>query len=350
MCQNLQGYLLKKNEAYYRRTQTMQIIKIECPSCGATPEVNKDLEFGYCMYCGTKIYIPNAVQKIRGTVSIDKSSETENLLKRAGQYEAAGDLEKAGEYYERVLDMDADNETAHQRRAGLQILIARQYERERNISMAEQTLQMALRLYPANEALRSEMHRVTHTIYSPNVTIINRTNNKKPVFEKMEDGSMSRVVDLLKDYESRAELSFPVGKHTIIAGKVNNQYEFTIESNKTRIVVILEPKMFGCVFKEADKTMIRAQVKKKDPNRLYCQKCGSDDIFIQMIETGTKTVKDGIGAAGQINNLARGVTAIGTLGMSNIVWKKSKPRHHHEILSKKICICQNCGRSWEMKN
>ena len=82
----------------------MQIIKIECPSCGATPEVDKNMEFGFCSYCGTKIYILNAIQKIRGTVSIDKSSETDNLLKRASKYEAAGDLDKADEYYERVLD------------------------------------------------------------------------------------------------------------------------------------------------------------------------------------------------------------------------------------------------------
>ena len=40
----------------------MQIIKIECPSCGATPEVDKNMEFGFCSYCGTKIYIPNAIQ------------------------------------------------------------------------------------------------------------------------------------------------------------------------------------------------------------------------------------------------------------------------------------------------
>ena len=57
---------------------------------------------------------------------------------------------------------------------------------------------------------------------------------------------------------------------------------------------------------------------------MVCPKCGSDNVHVTREEVGSKTKKKGNGIGGHINNTARGLTAVCTLGMSNLVWKKSK--------------------------
>ena len=72
---------------------------------------------------------------------------------------------------------------------------------------------------------------------------------------------------------------------------------------------------------------------------MICPKCGSQNVNVQIIQTGGKTKKKGNGVGGHVNNAARGITAVCTLGLSNLVWKKSK--------NESVCICQNCGNSWK---
>lgn len=82
---------------------------------------------------------------------------------------------------------------------------------------------------------------------------------------------------------------------------------------------------------------------------MTCPKCNSDNVTIQMESVGTKTMKRGNGILGNANNAARGLTAVCTLGMSNIVWKKSKGNEKTKIENKKVCLCQGCGNSWDIK-
>ena len=82
---------------------------------------------------------------------------------------------------------------------------------------------------------------------------------------------------------------------------------------------------------------------------MKCPKCGKENVTIQMVQTSGKTKKSGIGLGGHINNTARGLTAISTLGMSNLVWKKSKGTEKTTIKNQKVCLCQNCGHSWGLK-
>lgn len=91
-----------------------------------------------------------------------------------------------------------------------------------------------------------------------------------------------------------------------------------------------------------------AAKRKKDPHQLTCPECGSTSISVQIVEAGIENVKQGIGVMGHVNNMARGVTALGTLGMSNIVWKKSKPKEKPKTVNEKVCICQKCGNSWKI--
>lgn len=82
---------------------------------------------------------------------------------------------------------------------------------------------------------------------------------------------------------------------------------------------------------------------------MKCPECGSENVTIQMMETGSKTSKKGNGLLGHVNNTARAITAVSTLGMSNLIWKKSKGGEKTKFETEKVCLCQNCGNSWTIK-
>ena len=82
---------------------------------------------------------------------------------------------------------------------------------------------------------------------------------------------------------------------------------------------------------------------------MICPKCGSENVSIEMVQSGGKQKHTGVGLGGHLNNTARGLTAIATLGMSNLVWKKSKGGSKMKFNNEKICLCQSCGNSWAIK-
>lgn len=81
---------------------------------------------------------------------------------------------------------------------------------------------------------------------------------------------------------------------------------------------------------------------------MICHKCKSPHVIIQMQEVGAKTSKRGNGILGNTNNYFRAATAIGTFGLSNLFWKKSKGSSKTKVKTEKICICQECGYSWKI--
>lgn len=82
---------------------------------------------------------------------------------------------------------------------------------------------------------------------------------------------------------------------------------------------------------------------------MNCPSCHSDNVNVQIIQTSGKNAHKGAGFAGHTNNAARGLTAFSTLGMSNLVWKKSKGTTRQKFTSEKMAVCQSCGNSWKMK-
>lgn len=81
---------------------------------------------------------------------------------------------------------------------------------------------------------------------------------------------------------------------------------------------------------------------------MKCPECGSDNVNVQVVTDGAQTTKKGVGLGGHVNNMARGLTAIATLGASNLVWKKSKGTEKTKVKSSKVAVCQECGASWEV--
>ena len=82
---------------------------------------------------------------------------------------------------------------------------------------------------------------------------------------------------------------------------------------------------------------------------MICPKCGSENVTIEMVQTQGKSKHKGVGLGGHLNNAARGLVAVSTLGMSNIVWKKAKGGTKTTFDTEKVCLCQNCGNSWEIE-
>ncbi len=79
---------------------------------------------------------------------------------------------------------------------------------------------------------------------------------------------------------------------------------------------------------------------------MQCPSCGSNNVNVQFVEKGQRTSRRGAGLGGNLNNVARGTTAVMTLGMSNLFWKKSKGTNRTKTVTKKMGICQDCGESW----
>ena len=91
--------------------------KIQCEVCGSTDIKRIDDSIFECQSCGVQ-YSKEEVQKllveITGKVKIDHTDEVQNNIKRGNQYEQSGDPAKAKEYYDKALDLDADNVEAQE--------------------------------------------------------------------------------------------------------------------------------------------------------------------------------------------------------------------------------------------
>lgn len=89
--------------------------KMQCEVCGSH-EIRKidDATFA-CQSCGVqydKAEVQKLLVEVTGSVKIDHSDEVDNHIKRAEQFEEAGNLQKASDHYNAALDLDATNTTA----------------------------------------------------------------------------------------------------------------------------------------------------------------------------------------------------------------------------------------------
>jgi len=96
----------------------MKFVSANCPNCAALLELDPKNEQAKCEYCKSTIFVEEAVEKHRvelsGKVEVEGVSTISNLLKRAKKFENEQEYEEAIVYYERVLDVDFDNEEANE--------------------------------------------------------------------------------------------------------------------------------------------------------------------------------------------------------------------------------------------
>ena len=82
------------------------MLQLKCPNWGADIALDDTREFGFCSYCGTKVLLDEYKKRVEGVPGIA------NLLLRADDFLKRENIEKAKEYYNRVLDIDIHNNEA----------------------------------------------------------------------------------------------------------------------------------------------------------------------------------------------------------------------------------------------
>lgn len=94
----------------------MAFIPAKCTQCGASIEVDDTRDAGICKFCGTAFVTEKVINNYNiqnATINV-AGVDINNLLLRATQFENANDVDKAIEYYNRVLDIDANRSEAIQ--------------------------------------------------------------------------------------------------------------------------------------------------------------------------------------------------------------------------------------------
>ena len=95
--------------------------QLTCEMCGSNDLLKQDGVF-VCQSCGCKYSVEEAKKllveiegtvEVKGTVAVDKTKETEALLKRAFMLLEDGEWRSAKEYFEKVLDIDPENGRAY---------------------------------------------------------------------------------------------------------------------------------------------------------------------------------------------------------------------------------------------
>lgn len=102
--------------------QSTKLVPGTCTNCGASLQVDPSLQAAICPACGTPYIVQQAINSFNissiGSISVGNAvislpgGSAENLVKRAVNFEYQYDLEKALEYYDKALDVDADNQDA----------------------------------------------------------------------------------------------------------------------------------------------------------------------------------------------------------------------------------------------
>lgn len=116
--------------------------KMQCDVCGSTDIKKIDETTFECQSCGVQ-YSKDEVKKLlvelTGEVKIDRSKEIENALTRAEQFLNDEDYSKALEYYNKVLDLEPDNEVAHQSIDAINLELGQKRAKEQSDAKSRQS-------------------------------------------------------------------------------------------------------------------------------------------------------------------------------------------------------------------
>ena len=101
-----------------------KFVDAKCTNCGAKLEVDPNMKKAVCSYCGAEFIVDQAINnynvQMTGNMNIGQATinvqgmDKGNLLVRAASFETSGDLEKALDYYNRVLDIDYNDAEAQE--------------------------------------------------------------------------------------------------------------------------------------------------------------------------------------------------------------------------------------------
>lgn len=75
---------------------------------------------------------------------------------------------------------------------------------------------------------------------------------------------------------------------------------------------------------------------------MKCQKCGNENVSVQVEQTGGKTKVRGTGCLWSVGRLC---LIICTCGLWLLVGKR-KGTNNTNFKNRTVCICQSCGNKW----
>ena len=100
---------LRLRTFYYEGEKSMSMVALKCPECGADIELDDSREFGFCLYCGTKVMQDKVIVEHQGSVKIDNSDYVQKFLQNARRAKEKEDWEETEKYYNLVEQNDPDN-------------------------------------------------------------------------------------------------------------------------------------------------------------------------------------------------------------------------------------------------
>ena len=80
----------------------MALEALKCPNCNGDVDLDKNQEYGFCKYCGTKVQNTN-FKVVKGKIKIDNDEKIEKLYILARRAKSEDDSETAFKYYEEIL-------------------------------------------------------------------------------------------------------------------------------------------------------------------------------------------------------------------------------------------------------
>ena len=86
----------------------MSIVNVKCPNCGAAIQLDSSREEGFCSYCGSKVQVQEAINRVK----IDKSGDIQNFLQLAESALKSKNHDECLTYANKALEIDANNSSA----------------------------------------------------------------------------------------------------------------------------------------------------------------------------------------------------------------------------------------------
>lgn len=83
----------------------MAFVAARCPQCGGELQLDKSKETGFCMHCGSKIFVSDAIRAVK----IDNSHLVERWMTLGCSAADAGNHEEAYQYFTKVVEVAPDN-------------------------------------------------------------------------------------------------------------------------------------------------------------------------------------------------------------------------------------------------
>jgi len=83
----------------------MSFVAARCPQCGGELQLDNQKVTGFCMHCGSKIIVEEAIRAVR----IDNSHMVDTWMKLGVSAGKAGNLREAYEYFTKVVEVDPEN-------------------------------------------------------------------------------------------------------------------------------------------------------------------------------------------------------------------------------------------------